>query len=266
MVFEVGATYTRDDVQTLLNVPEAQRGGNWDTGYNRYDSQLFVFCNVGSAGRTGHDYQNEWVGDQLVWFAKTGTHIGQPLMRLMTLGEIPVHVFWRANSRHPFTYQGLAQSIEVKDASPVRFRWSFAQPPASVVRDDPVVSSLATEADALGTTIAGMAAAIQQRIKRSAEPQEGFHPNRTGPEFSELVEGLRRQWHRQNGLCSLCERPIPLAPKNRLLQMSPDRIDSANKAYAADNVHLTHLGCNLAKSSANMADWDDYLSVVRAQP
>ena len=34
MRFEVGGSYTREDVQNLLGVPDDQRGGNWDTGYN----------------------------------------------------------------------------------------------------------------------------------------------------------------------------------------------------------------------------------------
>jgi hypothetical protein len=48
--------------------------------------------------------------------------------------------------------------------------------------------------------------------------------------------------------------------------MSADRIDSVNKAYNADNVHLTHVGCNLAKSSASLEEWAEFLEVLRDTP
>jgi hypothetical protein len=48
--------------------------------------------------------------------------------------------------------------------------------------------------------------------------------------------------------------------------MSPDRIDSDAKTYDPTNVHLAHLGCNLAKSSGSMEDWQEYLAVIRARP
>jgi hypothetical protein len=54
-MFQVGEKYTRAEVQDALNVPEDRRGGDWDTGYTSYDGQIYVFCNVGTAGRTGHD-------------------------------------------------------------------------------------------------------------------------------------------------------------------------------------------------------------------
>src|SRR5258708_1415436 len=69
--FEVGAQYTRAQIQQSLDVPEDRRGGDWATGYTRFADELFVFCNVGSAGRTGHDYPNRWDGEQLVWSAKS---------------------------------------------------------------------------------------------------------------------------------------------------------------------------------------------------
>ncbi|WP_156447332.1 hypothetical protein [Bradyrhizobium yuanmingense] len=45
--------------------------------------------------------------------------------------------------------------------------------------------------------------------------------------------------------------------------MSADRIDGANKAYSAENVHLTHVGCNLAKSSALLEEWGEFFEVLR---
>lgn len=439
MRFEVGAAYTREQVQALLDVPKQQRGGAWDTGYRRFKDQLWVFCNVGSAGRTGHDYDNRWEGDELVWFAKTGTHVRQDVMRSIIEGGLPVQVFWRGGDRQPFTYAGSARVLGVEDTTPVRFRFGFgattnSAPPVAAgltvpqtlgdllgrdgrlyaksefgpVHDGwPAISfssrkiaadfshdfwrgqdfvlfvgtggatttenpehrrrvlsavtfepnapistqqivpaehwqaavdkwgvrwewsfpvtdawdldpfpeardrmphtyarlgSLAslgrcipvdpedlplllqcsvkkkalsfqpaverilnmnpTDAD-LKRSISQMAIAIQQRIEQSGQDRAGHHPLRKGPNLSDLIAMLNSKWADQKGCCQLCGRPIPLSPANRLLQMSPDRIDSGEKAYDDQNVHLTHLGCNLAKSNVSMEDWQDFLAHLR---
>lgn len=74
---------------------------------------------------------------------------------------------------------------------------------------------------------------------------------------------LMAKWNEQGGVCALCGFDIPLRPSNRLLKMSRDRIDSADKAYDWHNVQITHLACNLAKSDATMDEWKEFLSVMR---
>jgi putative restriction endonuclease len=129
MNFEIGTQYTRAQIQDLLGVPEDRRGGDWATGYTRYEDELYVFCNVGSAGRTGHDYPNRWDGDHLVWSAKNRSNVSQPLMRAIAAGSLPAHIFHRSADRSPFTYAGRAKAVDVQDSTPVIVRWSFDQPP-----------------------------------------------------------------------------------------------------------------------------------------
>jgi hypothetical protein len=130
MDFDVGAQYTRAQIQQLLGVPEDRRGGDWATGYARFGDELFVFCNVGSAGRTGHDYPNRWDGEQLVWSAKNRSNASQPLMRAVAGGSQPAHIFHRSADRSPFTYAGRAKAADIQDTTPVIVRWSFAKAPA----------------------------------------------------------------------------------------------------------------------------------------
>lgn len=441
-MFEIGCSYTREDVQNLLEVPQAQRGENWDTDYEEYQDQLYVFCNVGSVGQAGHDCQNRWDDGELIWFAKTGTHITQPLMRLITLGDTPVHVFWRQDRRPHFRYEGKARTKQVEDATPVRFRWGFpseterhllsaSQPkphsdvatlgdvigpesrlfaksefgplhagwpamsfssrmiaadfashfrrgqdfvlfigtgdpastenpnhrrkvlslvslePKAPISTDQIVSPEAWAAAvakwgrrwewslpatmaweltpfldarecmprtyaALGNlaslgrcvpvdatelpgllkakilstplqvsdgvrrivlmnptdhdlrkAISQLALGIQQRIALSENQRCGHYPLRQGPNLSDLIQIIHSKWVEQDGRCPLCDRPISLKPANRLLQMSPDRIDSSAKTYEAGNLHLTHLGCNLAKSDASMGEWKEFLTHIR---
>ncbi len=107
-----------------------------------------------------------------------------------------------------------------------------------------------------------LAFGIQEDVKRAGKEHSGTYADRFAPNISELFQILNEKWDEQGGKCSLCGGPIPLKPKNRLLQMSRDRIDSSNKAYAADNIQITHLGCNLAKNDVTMDEWREYLEVV----
>jgi len=125
MDFVVGHTYTRASVQDAVGVPEGKRGGDWATGYTKFKDEIFIFCNIDTAGRTGHDYPNRWVGKELVWSAKSRTTINQPLIKLMASGSARIHLFYRNADRAPFKYAGLAVPVEVIDSKPVTFRWRF---------------------------------------------------------------------------------------------------------------------------------------------
>lgn len=113
-------------VAEQIGLPAERRsGGNWVTGYDTWNDEAFVFCNVGVAGRTGHDYANEWVGEELVWFGKTGTDRNQPLAKRMTEGGMPVHIFWRDKDRDSFAYAGEGRATDVSASSPMKVRWAF---------------------------------------------------------------------------------------------------------------------------------------------
>jgi hypothetical protein len=81
--------------------------------------------------------------------------------------------------------------------------------------------------------------------------------------LSDVFLMLMKRWNEQDGLCALCDRPIPLTTANRLLQMSRDRTESTNKAYDWENTRLTHLACNLGKTDASLDDWGEYLALIR---
>ena len=73
---EVGKTYTKVAIYDLLDLPEGNRGGDWLNGYHDHDGTFSAFANVGTAGRTGHDYANVFDGDDLLWFAKKPAKLG----------------------------------------------------------------------------------------------------------------------------------------------------------------------------------------------
>ena len=106
--FTVGETYTKNDIYRICKVPLDKQKGNWNTGYTNYEGDWFIFCNVGVAGRTGHDYQNRFIGDELLWYGKNKSHVGQESVKSLLDSTLNVYVFFREESRDPFTFSGSA--------------------------------------------------------------------------------------------------------------------------------------------------------------
>lgn len=123
--FDVGTTYSRNDVARGLGLDAAPKGGPWATGYLRHEGAFLIFCGVGTPGRTGHDYGNHFDGDELIWSGKTGSRRGQPIIDEMCAADAEVHVFWRQDNKEPFTYAGLGRAVSVSNDVPVQIRWQF---------------------------------------------------------------------------------------------------------------------------------------------
>lgn len=143
--FEVGRTYKRSQIKEAIGLDPNAKGGPWDTGYAERNGADFIFCNVGNPGRTGHDYDNHFAQDDLVWRGKTNSHRNQPTIQRMTGKSAEVHVFWRAEERDPFTYAGLAKAVEVTDDTPVKVRWRFSDKSAAAAGDTRSLDRLPVE-------------------------------------------------------------------------------------------------------------------------
>ncbi len=153
--FEVGKAFTKIDIYRIFEVPEQRQKGNWNTGYTKYAGRWFIFSNVGTAGRTGHDYGDHFRGDRLVWFGKTDSHVGQASIAEMVSGTRDVFIFYRRQSRSPYTFAGLGRARAVKDATPVEVEWEIiaaryaplplliATPPPSGQREVPTLDDAA---------------------------------------------------------------------------------------------------------------------------
>jgi 5-methylcytosine-specific restriction protein A len=122
----VGKTYTRNDIYEAIDLPNDQRGGDWLNGYHRHKSDIYVFCNVGVAGRTGHNYDNHWEGERLVWYGKTGSHFAQNTIRNLISGEYRIFIFYREADRDPFKFAGVGTPVpHLETEKPVRIDWVF---------------------------------------------------------------------------------------------------------------------------------------------
>ena len=121
----IGSKYTRADVKELAGFGRKAKGGPWDTGIVEHDDQFLIFANIGTEGRTGHDYNNRWEGELLRWYHKRGSQIQWPSVRRLLRDVSTVHVFWRSSNSAPFEYAGCAKPLEVLDRTPVEVVWSF---------------------------------------------------------------------------------------------------------------------------------------------
>lgn len=126
--FTIGKTYTRKEVAAVIGMaPDRAEGGDWSTGYSRWEDEFFVFCNVNVSGRTGHNYPNRWEGSKLIWYGKGSTTLAQPQVQALLSGDFPVHVFWRGAERAAFTYAGVAFAEQASGEKPVEVVWIFGQ-------------------------------------------------------------------------------------------------------------------------------------------
>jgi hypothetical protein len=103
--------------------------------------------------------------------------------------------------------------------------------------------------------IGRMAAGIHGRVAASGTERSSANPVRMMSD-TDIHIMLGAKWQEQKGCCFLCQGPLLPGTKNYLLQCSPDRIDSQNVAYSETNTRITHLGCNLAKNKASLAEFD----------
>lgn len=124
--FQVDHRYTRKDVYKIIGIPMDTKGGNWDTGYNKYKDDFFIFTNIGMPGRTGHDYANKFIGEKLRWYSKRGTNIHQPQIKELLNPPGYVYIFFRTDNSQPFIYAGTGLPVSYKDQSPVEITWELS--------------------------------------------------------------------------------------------------------------------------------------------
>lgn len=87
-------------------------------------------------------------------------------------------------------------------------------------------------------------------------------PTRSIPVGTNLILMLDAKLRAQHDRCALCGQPIEMTTKKKLLQCSPDRIDSKNPSYGEGNLQITHLACNLAKNDASTEEFEEWLQLA----
>lgn len=106
-----------------------------------------------------------------------------------------------------------------------------------------------------------IASLIFARVTISGSTVERVAPERTAP--NDLVFVIRDLLRVEPLLCYLCGGPMQVRPKNRLLQPSPDRIDSTIGHYGPKTMKLAHMACNFGKNAASVVEFEEWIRVVR---
>ena len=125
MPLVVGQMYTRVEVQQTIGVPNPTHQGKWGTGYTQHGGEFYIFANIGGAGRTGHDYPNEWDGDVFNWCGKPKTTASQPQMRALLEPGTRSHIFTRHGDRDRFIYYGVGIPTAPRGEHPLMVTWVF---------------------------------------------------------------------------------------------------------------------------------------------
>ncbi len=110
-----------------------------------------------------------------------------------------------------------------------------------------------------------VAGLILNRVDASNSLQIRVAQERTAMPSKELLLMVAEHLQRTPLRCALCGGVMLLRPENKLLQVSPDRKDSASGSYGPENFQLAHLGCNLAKNNATEAEFHAWLEVAAEQ-
>ena len=127
-MFTVGRPYSKNDIYKVLNVPDDKKKGAWDTGYRKWQKDLYIFSNIGTSGRVGADYNNYWNGDELIWYAKPNGHLVKDFLNPQ--GDI--FLFTRSHNKSPFIFQGKVVAKSVHYQKPVQITWIFKSQEANV--------------------------------------------------------------------------------------------------------------------------------------
>lgn len=103
---------------------------------------------------------------------------------------------------------------------------------------------------------------IWDRVAISGEQVQRTAPERSAP--ADLVSNIHKLLQASPLVCYLCRGVMQIKPANRLFQPSPDRIDSSLPDYGLDNLCLAHLACNLGKNASSVAEFDEWLNLIRS--
>jgi 5-methylcytosine-specific restriction protein A len=123
--FLIDKEYSKKDIYKIIGIPIDTHGGNWDTGYNQYKDDFFLFVNIGVPGRTGNDYNNYFEGNLLYYEAKNNTNINHPQIQRMLNPKGYIYIFYRYDNVRPFTFAGTAIPFSHKDTTPVQIIWEI---------------------------------------------------------------------------------------------------------------------------------------------
>lgn len=127
--FIIGEEYKKAEIYKIVNVPLEEQGGKWRNGYCKQNNQWFIFANIDRSGKgfgdIEFDYPNKINGQgDLEWVAKNGSLIHHNSIQELKKSSPYLFVRKLSTEDDKWEYFGSGRCKEIKDVSPVYFKWS----------------------------------------------------------------------------------------------------------------------------------------------
>lgn len=126
--FVLEECYSRKDVKRKIGHSKVDGiGGIWATGYASYNNCYFLFVNIATAGKTGHNYNNMFYKGDLYWRSKGPDTINSATIQNFLSGKYEVYIFTRENNKDVnFNFKGLGYVKDYEDTHPFHIVWGLS--------------------------------------------------------------------------------------------------------------------------------------------
>jgi len=127
------SSYSKLELYSIFNVPQAQRGGKWNNGYCKHENEWFIFANIGVTGEGMNnevfDYNNYFddLGN-LNWEAINASKLDWPSIKEIIDSEPFIFIRTPKTIQNKWEYIGKGQCIKVRDTTPVGLVWKILKP------------------------------------------------------------------------------------------------------------------------------------------
>ena len=152
-----------------------------------------------------------------------GSHFGPDVWGVRWEWSLPIIATYdvpRAHDSIPETYRSLGDLPSFGRCVPVRqteyqilFGLDIDEVALHLSERAQTVLSLNTDDRALRFEISRLVIGIKNDIAAAGTARTGVNPMRFMPNDSDLFSMLIQRWESQDGMCALCDRPIPLKPE-----------------------------------------------------
>jgi hypothetical protein len=206
--FQKGASYSRNDLRKIYG--KEGQGGVWDTGYVIEGEELLAFLNIDAAGKTGHDFANNYdeESEQITWFGKPNTHSKQPIFQKLLNGNLTPHFFARWDNKHlNFKYIGIGKVLECEDGVPMpdgsgRTVIKLILKAETKSQSSNTETFFDSEIDVAGSNVEDAHSEIEDHDSLETETKTSGRKE----------QGMLRELHLKNkntGTCSICGSELP---------------------------------------------------------
>ena len=125
---EINRVYKKINIYKIFDVSKDQRGEKWRNGYCEHNNYFFIFANIKIPGvkYTSKDYKNIINEEnELEWEAQNNSKISWESIQNLKKSNPYIFVRYIDFRSGIYKFIGVGECIEIKNTSPVYFRWKI---------------------------------------------------------------------------------------------------------------------------------------------